>query len=149
MSTSILATIRQVLEPVDGLALLPGIEEIVKPAIGITAEWQAQEKPALGGSRLGGLPDMPPGTPWPTFQDIPMMFVAQLNCAELQGHGADDLLPVQGLLLFFRSNQWAFSDEEEGCARVLHVEDPSTVETTVAPQVEYDDEFDPAWVANP
>lgn len=60
---------------------------------------------ALGASRLGGLPDLPEGTPWPTWTDPtagvrPMAFFAQVDLAGLSEH-LDVPLPADGLLLFF------------------------------------------------
>jgi uncharacterized protein YwqG len=56
-------------------------------------------------------------------------------------------LPSAGLLLFFRSTQWAFDDDEKGCCRVIFVEPSSKLTRAVAPKVPYEDEFAGSTVA--
>ena len=60
-----------------------------------------EAEPPLGGSRLGGAPDLPPGMSWPKWQDSPMAFIAQVNVAEIAGHDEQGHLPHAGLLSFF------------------------------------------------
>lgn len=81
----------------------------------------------VGESRLGGLPDLPPGAPWPVVRlpkrtaaerlpqgldatphtvegahvVVPLGFVAQLRLEELASHDPDGRLPLKGLLSFF------------------------------------------------
>jgi hypothetical protein len=61
--------------------------------------------PAL--SRAGGLPDLPAGTPWPMFDDKlcggcwPMLFLVQINLADLAGTLCEGLLPDAGLVTLF------------------------------------------------
>lgn len=55
----------------------------------------------VGGSRLGGDPDLASGTPWPQVDGRPLAFVAQLNLAELAALGCAAVLPAQGLLSLF------------------------------------------------
>lgn len=55
---------------------------------------------ALGTSRLGGAPDLPPATPWPTCRGEPMAFLAQVELGDVP----EDVrggLPATGLLSFF------------------------------------------------
>jgi hypothetical protein len=56
---------------------------------------------ALGGSRLGGAPDMPAAAAWPTWHGRSLSFVAQLNLAEVAPHDVRKLLPSTGWLAFF------------------------------------------------
>ena len=60
-----------------------------------------EAEPPLGGSRLGGVPDLPPGMSWPEWQDCPMAFIAQVNVAEIAAHDEQGHLPHAGLLSFF------------------------------------------------
>jgi uncharacterized protein YwqG len=55
----------------------------------------------LGASRLGGQPDLPAGTPWPTWHDVPMAFVAQILLQDAKPFDPTGLLPDAGLLSFF------------------------------------------------
>ncbi len=55
----------------------------------------ATGKPGKGKSKLGGDPDLPSSTPWPTKDGRPLHFLAQLRLSEIpRGHLAD--LPPQG-----------------------------------------------------
>jgi alpha-tubulin suppressor-like RCC1 family protein len=55
---------------------------------------------ALGASKLGGHPDLPPDTPWPHLDGRPMAFVAQVRLDELP-QLENGVLPAHGLLSFF------------------------------------------------
>lgn len=55
----------------------------------------------LGASRLGGQPDLPADFVWPTRQDKPMSFVAQIRLEDLTGFPPARDLPAAGLLSFF------------------------------------------------
>ena len=55
----------------------------------------------VGGSRLGGRPDLPPGTAWPHSSDgRPLAFVAQLDLQDVAVEGYPSLPPA-GTLSFF------------------------------------------------
>jgi uncharacterized protein YwqG len=68
------------------------------PAIGL---WPQRRAPAATASRFGGMPLAPPEWQWPIVQDEPLLFVGQINCAELRGLPGAELLPSSGLLAFF------------------------------------------------
>lgn len=83
-----------------------------------------EPSPPAGGSRAGGDPELPPGTPWPTVDGQPMVFVAQLNLAEIAPLDPQGLLPKNGALLFF------FGNDEPSTRMphtVLYVEDTTTL----------------------
>jgi hypothetical protein len=64
-------------------------------------EWVVSDSPGL---RHGGLPLLPDGLEWPTFEDdrgIALRFVAELDCAVVAEVGGLDQLPKSGHLLFF------------------------------------------------
>lgn len=75
-----------------------------------------------GNHRFGGLPDLPPGVPYPTFidwekQERGLQFIAQINCtaiAHLQNY-----LPRTGMLYFF------VTDHEEMGPKVLYYDGDS------------------------
>jgi uncharacterized protein YwqG len=63
---------------------------------------------SIGNTRFGGLPDLPTGTPYPSFKTFHgdtagLQFIAQLNCAELAPY--QDYLPRTGILYFFITDQ--------------------------------------------
>ncbi len=65
-----------------------------------------------GSSKFGGLPDLPPGAKWPTWNNVPMSFVAQINLQETTPYDTAKLLPSSGLLSFFYdANQQDFGSE--------------------------------------
>jgi hypothetical protein len=76
------------------------IQRLARCAIGL---WP-QRPPArieVGASRLGGMPDAPSTWSWPMVDTEPMVFLGQINCADIQGIPGAEKLPVSGLLAFF------------------------------------------------
>lgn len=75
-------------------------------------------KLAIGQSKMGGRPDLPPMTSWPhvpTYkggvESLP--FIAQFDLAALTPHDAETLLPPHGMLYFF-GDPWRGKDGEHG-----------------------------------
>ncbi len=59
-------------------------------------------------SRIGGLPEIPVGWSWPVCNaDEPLLFLAQIDCAELAHLPAAAALPRSGRLVFFGDHDWA------------------------------------------
>ncbi|NOU32121.1 MAG: DUF1963 domain-containing protein [Polyangiaceae bacterium] len=108
---------------------------------------------AVGASRFGGMPDLPPDFPWPrwegfTEEDLhlppgayvpramdpgPLSFLAQLDLASIPD--PEGRLPATGLLSFF-FDAWQQPDGrpwDRGAARVLYFEDTSAVARASAP----------------
>jgi uncharacterized protein YwqG len=78
------------------------IIEIRKPSIRLHLQRMTDPTNlALGRSKIGGAPDLPPGKNWPTWQDSPMAFIGQVNLADIAAHDEEGLLPHSGLLSFF------------------------------------------------
>ncbi len=86
----------------------------------------------VGGSKIGGCPDLPPGFEWPTYTDFedgkenPLSFMAQVNLADAAPFDLAHELPPTGMLLFFydmESAHWGFDPRHKGCAFVYYVED--------------------------
>jgi len=96
-------------------------------ADGAVLSWggEIDEQPAddddlpVGRSKLGGSPDLPVDATWPSFDDRPMAFIAQLALADLAPHDEQRLLPADGLLSVF----WSTSDHEApGSVHVVYTE---------------------------
>ncbi|RJF75185.1 YwqG family protein [Rhodopseudomonas palustris] len=78
----------------------------LRPAIGL---WPQAERPdaPVDGSRLGGMPYAPPGWDWPVAAGEPMLFIGQINCADVQGLPGAEVLPHRGLLSLFADHDTA------------------------------------------
>lgn len=68
-----------------------------------------------GFSKIGGKPNLPSQTPWPTGDLGPRIFVAQIDLAAFQPHVQLDWLPSEGRLYAF------FDDERNGCPDVVRI----------------------------
>ena len=91
------------------------LANIAKECVRMRSTPSANESIAIGASKLGGLPDLPPGLAWPEWTSGYLTFVAQVNLAELP---AGDLLPDAGMLSFFYDSEqsaWGFDpNHKEG-----------------------------------
>lgn len=86
-----------------------------------------------GGTRLGGLPDLPAGVEWPAIGDRSLSFVAQVRLSEVAGNG---LLPKGGLLSFFVLDEWG-DGESPGYlekAVVLHTPERAKLQRLPVPK---------------
>lgn len=113
----------------------------LRPRIG----YHRTEAPAvpLGGSRIGGGPDVPPDFDWPTHKGRTLDFLLQVNLTDLQGLECSPALPAHGTLAFFYDIQeqpWGFDPGDRSGHRVywfegvdLHRRDAPDVETAVPP----------------
>jgi uncharacterized protein YwqG len=92
--------------------------DLVLPAIGLWPQRSADiSAPA---SRFGGTPLAPPDWQWPTFEEEPMLFVGQINCAELRDLPGAELLPPHGLLAFFGDHDAVQGADFHGMSAVYH-----------------------------
>ncbi len=101
----------------------------------------------LGGTRFGGVPDLPENFKWDyysasTFDDDevkprPLAFIAQFNLEEMSQYDTEHLLPEKGLLSFFYeiySQQWGYDPKDKGCAKVYWFEDISALSASEFPE---------------
>lgn len=98
---------------------------------------------SLGATHFGGQPDVPENFIWPYFQDKPLAFLAQFNCADLTPYDSEHLLPTSGLLLFFyelETQSWGYDPQDKGCARVFYFEDIASLHQETFPH-DLDEEF--------
>lgn len=111
--------IRQKLGPVAGV-----VEAALKESIPL-AVGRDCEDPV---SRLGGRPNLPRRTKWPTWRDEPLAFVAQLDLGAIPKISGLQLPDKGSLLFFFEGGQdsWGFSPEDRGSGRVLFDPNPLT-----------------------
>jgi uncharacterized protein YwqG len=86
----------------NGLRQVAGIlAGLARPSIRLALQRIEQQDVGVGNSRVGGLPDLPPGVGWPTWNSVPQAFIAQINLAEAAPFDVDHLLPSDGVLSFF------------------------------------------------
>jgi uncharacterized protein YwqG len=77
-------------------------------------------------SHLGGRPVAPAGFQWPTHDDMPLGFLAQIDLGPLQASTAIPWLPASGTLLFFYdlvSQPWGIEPRDRHGWQVIYVAD--------------------------
>lgn len=77
------------------------VGQLAQPSLLLTATPTDDSAIALGASRLGGLPDLPPGRAWPQMNGAPMSFLGQIRLQDAHGLDGGAVLPASGLLSFF------------------------------------------------
>jgi hypothetical protein len=113
----------------DALAFKEPALRLARPALRLV---QDSATAPVGISRVGGLPDLPPGFPWPTGHDYPATlsgditgerrlagFLAQIQLAEIADTLAGRDLPSTGLLSFF-CFQDLENDKPDNMGAVVH-----------------------------
>lgn len=81
------------------------------------------------GSRLGGLPALPPTVPWPQWKGRSLAFIAQIELNSLPMVAFQEGFPREGLLLFFFNAEqptWGFDPKDAGSFAVAYVPDSAT-----------------------
>ena len=68
----------------------------------------------LGVTRLGGLPDLPPGVEWPIVDGILLEFVGQFRLEDLAPYDEEERLPKSGMLYFFFDGMLTGYDRSQG-----------------------------------
>ncbi len=101
--------------------------ERLLPAIALAATRADDDEIAIGASKFGGAPDVPDGFAWPMRDDAPLVFMAQINLAEIAPFDIENQLPSSGVLSFFydmnEDGDWPFGEmADEGGWRVFHFE---------------------------
>ena len=105
------------------------IKRIVRPSLRLRTSHCSIDSLKLGQSRIGGIPDVPPGFLWPRYDGLGLSFIAQLDLAQLANPSAVLPLPSQGSLAFFYdSNQrtWGFDPKDRGSALVAYFPEPTS-----------------------
>jgi hypothetical protein len=99
------------------------LKRFLKPTICMDSNPASTHLLPLGTSKLGGFPDLPPTLVWPTWEEIPMVFLAQINLQDVAPYDKEQLLPSHGFLYFFCQSQslsqgietkvWDYIDPDE------------------------------------
>jgi uncharacterized protein YwqG len=96
--------------------------ELALPSIGMWPR-RLQEGADPRASRLGGMPLVPEPWAWPRLDDEPMLFVGQINCAELPASPSASVLPSRGLISFFAEHDYIHcctAGRQIQCCAVFH-----------------------------
>lgn len=118
------------------------IGKYLRHAITITTE--CRDDIALGASKFGGTPDLPPDWSWPTRKDRKsgqersLDFVAQINFAESKTYDVEGELPAHGILYLFYdldAQPWGFDPAERDGYHVAYYDgDTAQLQPRPAPQ---------------
>lgn len=108
--------------------LFQEMQHYAKNSITIRVDNESDTK-QLGTSRFGGDPDLPPEIAWFSNPEsgAPLIFVAQLNFAELTALDTDKKLPSTGILYFFYDLEaflWGFDEKDSIGSRVYFYDGP-------------------------
>jgi uncharacterized protein YwqG len=116
--------------------MLPDIEHLpnsikqqVRKSLRMVSEPVDLSTLRLGESRIGGRPDVPDSFEWPTFENLPLSFIAQIDLASIDRNAVDLDLPSFGSLLFFydcEQRTWGFAPRDRGSAAVIFATCSST-----------------------
>ncbi|MEZ4671867.1 MAG: DUF1963 domain-containing protein [Anaerolineae bacterium] len=79
---------------------------LLKPSISLQPSSKTKRYPGYNRSKFGGLPYLPGAMNWPTYNSIPLSFLAQINLSEISQYPAAIDLPSKGMLYFFSSYGW-------------------------------------------
>lgn len=140
MDTTIELLLEQLCDHVAAKPVLAGsnLPQLALPSLRLTTQKAALDCLSLGESRIGGLPDVPPGFDWPRWATskprddkfgqlwcpgapAPLGFIAQIDLSAVPR--LDDSLPNSGWLYFFYDRYcepWGFDPTDRGCCRVLY-----------------------------
>lgn len=117
-----------------------------EPGVFLTPELVDEETIAIGRSKIGGKPDVPPSFTWPYWRDKPMSFIAQINLTELPMTTINPNYPREGIIYFFYvydSDIWYEDDfeyDQYSNGRVLYVSNLSHLERADPPEELRDDQ---------
>ena len=98
-----------------------------------------QEPAPVGRTKVGGIPDMPPGFAWPvhTVDKRPLSFLAQLNLTQIASYGMGDKLPSTGMLYFFydavRQDAWGYDPKHMAGWMVIYVQSDGDLKPMTLP----------------
>lgn len=112
------------------------LERLVQPSIRLVSQPPAAATLAVGASQLGGLPDLPPNTPWPQGKSGPLAFIAQIRLEEVQGLEGAGALPESGLLSFFydaAQETYGADPADRGGWQVLYTPDATQTQRLPGP----------------
>ena len=85
--------------------LVKDIDFVSRPSIRLYTTPVDESSISGGASKIGGLPDLPPGVTWPEWKDLPQSFIAQIRLHDIHQYNTNGVLPQTGTLWFFYDSQ--------------------------------------------
>lgn len=116
--------------------LLKDINFISKTSIRLYTTPTDKYDLSIGASRIGGIPDLPPGIPWPEWKGLPQSFIAQIQLDDVRQYVTNAGLPQSGMLWFFYDAQqetYGADPADRGGWSVIFSEEYSSLRRTSAP----------------
>lgn len=116
--------------------LLKDLDYLTKPSIRLYTTPAGEYDISIGASRIGGVPDVPPGFTWPDLKGMPQSFVAQIYLDEVHQYDTSGALPQSGMLWFFydaKQETYGADPADRGGWRVIFSDDYSELQRTTAP----------------
>jgi uncharacterized protein YwqG len=91
---------------------------MLRNSIRIETRRTNEEELTPGTSKFGGLPDLPPSLEWPSVEDTPLAFIAQISLTDVASYDIEGVLPTSGTLYFFyevsgHNNLGAYPEDSE------------------------------------
>ena len=126
------------------------LDSLKKNEITISTEFNNNSE-MIDKSKIGGKPYLPKDFIWPYYQGLPLSFLAQISLEEVSLLDKDKLLPSTGMLYFFyelETQEWGYSPQNKGCAKVFYFEDSSNFELIDFPKNMEDDYKIPEFKIN-
>lgn len=94
------------------------INDVSRTALTIETMRVAEKSLPLGKSKIGGSPDLPHSTDWPTYRDgRPLSFLFQINCSEIE-YNTRLNLPRTGVIAFF--SVWGWTKKDDSSPQIPH-----------------------------
>ena len=116
--------------------LLKDIDQVSKASIRLYTTPAGEYDISIGASRVGGVPDVPPGFTWPDLKGVPQSFIAQIYLDEVRKYDTNGALPQSGMLWFFYDAQqetYGADPADLGGWRVIFSDNYSGLQRTPAP----------------
>lgn len=103
---------------------LPEVEALLQKRRQQAIQWVEADRADVR-SKLGGLPDLPPGIAWPYWQEQPLAFIAQLDLSAMPRLDALSDMPSEGMLYVFydaEQSAWGSDPKDKGAWRVIYAQ---------------------------
>lgn len=112
--------------------IVQAVLDRLRPSVRLVPKEPARSTRLLGACRIGGLPDLPAGVAWPSYDEedeyrdegdppLPFSFLAQVRLAEVAPFDEEQLLPKVGMIYFF------YRPDLDDASRVLFFPTPDLV----------------------